>query len=885
MNRNDSPSPSDTPLTRQPTAVRGRARRAFSLTELTVVLVAVSLLAVAAIPSYNRFVNRSHDAAASEVVRSVLSHAQSLAASGDRDEFRAADLTRAVDGLPREMWGAASVGVNANDALRFTALLGGTSTEFGEIAAGVSADGSEVAAKMLSRSGACVSGTAPLRGLVRVEVGSGPCDASHTDLDPMGPGADLAPPPCPTGPSLALGDTTVTVTWVASTAPNLAGYDLYVDGADPPTTVGPSATSHEFTGLNNAQTYTFSAVAFDAAGQRSAACALGAGAPAAVAPYVPEAPMLCAGGAPPCLEGDAQVTINWVTPPGETYAGFEVYRDGTLVTALNNPAVRTFTDTGLTNGVTYNYWVVGISPSAVPSPASNVVPLTPQSPSPIASALTPPPVTVVAVEGRETATLAVSWTAVSDADGYRVHVSNVANPPVATVPDGADLAVEIPDLAWGTSYTVWVVAYNTSTDAAGAAVGLTVPEAPAAPTLTITQIPATSAPGTIRVSWGARQSATSYKVTNNDGVELGTAAASPWSHTGRSHNTTYSYRLRACNASGCSNLSPSAAITTPNVPGTPTVSCPTKDVVLPPDMTGCDRYRQLAIRWSAASAPTAAPVTRYEITKCRASCAGWADVGVPTAGRVGSLFAARIGTNIVANDDPLSFVNAFPFRNGDAVATYEVRVRACNAVGCGGHSLLQARPFSNDLYPDNIFLGQERLRRGESLTSVVSNDNFFGPVHSQAQFSVSPESNVLRAYRFRGTNGVWQPWALQWGCGTPCTSRNHSSFTVAVLDLPDTSGVVAGNNSSLGWAVVGARCRTHVRLFQYHYASWAVLQETHHRREHITWGGGYPSGAPYNGAAWYTWAGGYSRDSGVTGWYGCSNTAQALSGGTRYPAP
>jgi hypothetical protein len=86
-------------------------------------------------------------------------------------------------------------------------------------------------------------------------------------------GPDTAPPTTPT--NLQLGTVTQTsalVSWTASTD-NVAvtGYDTYLNGTKVGTT---TATSYSFTALTCNTSYTYGAVAFDAAGNRSAQATL-----------------------------------------------------------------------------------------------------------------------------------------------------------------------------------------------------------------------------------------------------------------------------------------------------------------------------------------------------------------------------------------------------------------------------------------------------------------------------------------------------------------------------------------------------------------------------------------------------------------------------------
>jgi photosystem II stability/assembly factor-like uncharacterized protein len=81
--------------------------------------------------------------------------------------------------------------------------------------------------------------------------------------------SDTDPPSVPTGLAVS-GETltTINLSWDASTDNiGVAGYKVYTDGADPVTVTGTSTT---ITGLSPGTTYTFTVLAFDAAGNESA---------------------------------------------------------------------------------------------------------------------------------------------------------------------------------------------------------------------------------------------------------------------------------------------------------------------------------------------------------------------------------------------------------------------------------------------------------------------------------------------------------------------------------------------------------------------------------------------------------------------------------------
>lgn len=77
--------------------------------------------------------------------------------------------------------------------------------------------------------------------------------------------------------------------------------------------------------------------------------------------------------------GDASIALNWSQPSDSDLAGYNVYRNGIKQNAILL-TVRTFEQTGLTNGVTYSYTVTSVDQTGNESVKSNVVSLKPEAP-------------------------------------------------------------------------------------------------------------------------------------------------------------------------------------------------------------------------------------------------------------------------------------------------------------------------------------------------------------------------------------------------------------------------------------------------------------------------------------------------------------------------
>ena len=174
-----------------------------------------------------------------------------------------------------------------------------------------------------------------------------------------------------------------------------------------------------------------------------------------------------------------------------------------------------------------------------------------------------------------------------------------------------------------------------------------------APALTV---PANGYGGSYTVSWATVSGATRYELEEN--VNAGT-----WTNIVNSNTTsisrnnlpagTYGYRVRACNAAGCSNYSGTASVSVLYAPS----SAPA--LTVPANGYGGN----YTVSWSAASG-----ATRYELEE-NVNAGTWA--------------------NIVNGNTTSATRNSLP------AGTYGYRVRACNVAGCSNYS---STAFVNVLY-------------------------------------------------------------------------------------------------------------------------------------------------------------------------------------------
>ncbi len=144
--------------------------------------------------------------------------------------------------------------------------------------------------------------------------------------------------------------------------------------------------------------------------------------------------------------GNATVILSWTAPASGTPSSYKIFKNSTFLTSVTG---LTYTDTAVTNGTTYSYYVTAVytSPSTGESVASNTVTATPNI---------FPPQTLTATAGN--ATVALNWLAPSSGipSGYKIYKNStlLSTVTVLTYTDNA--------VVNGTSYSYYVTATYTS---------------------------------------------------------------------------------------------------------------------------------------------------------------------------------------------------------------------------------------------------------------------------------------------------------------------------------------------------------------------------------------------------------------------------------------
>lgn len=358
----------------------------------------------------------------------------------------------------------------------------------------------------------------------------------------------------PTGLAAAAADGQVSLTW--NTSAGATSYQILRNSVQ----VGTSATaSYVDTGLTNGTSYSYTVKAVIGGSPTTASVAVSA-TPVAAAPTAPTGLN--------ATVGSAQIGLSWTAPTGADK--YSVYRNGSLVTTVTTPS---YTDTGLTNGVTYSYYVVAFKQNSVGSTASATITATPVAAKPAT------PTGVTATAG--SAQVVVNWTAVTGATSYSVYRNGtlVGSPTTTTFTDTG--------LTNGTAYTYTVAANNTGGASAASAGVVATPQvaAPGAPT----GVTATAGIGQVTVTWTAVSGATSYQLYRGTTL-VSSPTTTSYVDTSLTAGTAVSYTVKAVNAGGTSAASSAAS-------ATPTLAAPT-------GLAATAGNAQVALTWTAVTGAT-----------------------------------------------------------------------------------------------------------------------------------------------------------------------------------------------------------------------------------------------------------------------------------------
>src|SRR5207244_2938722 len=370
--------------------------------------------------------------------------------------------------------------------------------------------------------------------------------------------------------------------------------------------------------------------------------------------------------------GDATVTLTWSAPSsngGSPITNYRIYRGTasggeTLKATIGN--VLTYTDTTVTNGVTYYYQVSAVN-NAGEGPKSNEASATPNAPPPPAS---PPsaPTNLVATVGN--AQVGLTWQAPASNGGspitnYKIYRGTTSGGETLVATIGNQLSYSDGGLTNGVTYYYQVSAVNNVGEGPKSNEASATPTAPATPPGAPQGLGATAGDATVTLTWSAPNSnggspITNYRIyrgTSSNGETLKATIGNVLTYTDTTvtNGVTYYYQVSAVNNAGEGPKSNEASAT-PNAPPPP-ASPPSA----PTNLVATVGNAQVGLTWQAPTSNGGSPITNYKIY--RGTTSG------------GETLVATIGNQLSYSDGGLT--------NG---VTYYYQVSAVNNVGEGPRS-------------------------------------------------------------------------------------------------------------------------------------------------------------------------------------------------------
>ncbi len=251
------------------------------------------------------------------------------------------------------------------------------------------------------------------------------------------------------------------------------------------------------------------------------------------------------------------LTLNWTAPSG-TVTGYQIFQNGGQI---GTATATTYNVTSLACGTGYLFTVKALNAVGT-SASSNTVSVTTEA------CLVPPTVPIFLTTTNVTSTsLLFGWTAPAGiVTGYRVYQNGVL---VATT---ANTSFPATGLVCNTPYSFMVQAYNSAGTSPNSSITwvTTLPCLPGSPTnLVASNVTANG----VSLAWTAATGTVSgYQIFQNGGLLMTTIGTNMGLGT-LSCNTTYTFTVKAYNATGVSVSSNTVTIKTavcPTLPGAPT---------------------------------------------------------------------------------------------------------------------------------------------------------------------------------------------------------------------------------------------------------------------------------------------------------------------------
>jgi fibronectin type 3 domain-containing protein len=384
------------------------------------------------------------------------------------------------------------------------------------------------------------------------------------------------------------------------------------------------------------------------------------------------------------MAGNAQVVLSWNASTNAT--SYNVYRgtaSGGEATTPVKTAIPTdgYTDTGLTNGVTYYYTVTAVDSNGT-SPLSAQVSAMPTTTGP------PVPTGLTATPNGDTG-VSLTWNSSINATSYNLFRSTVSGGE-GTTPYAENLSgTNYSDfgLNYGITYYYTVNAVDSiGSSAQSSQVSVVATDGiPLAPT----GLTATAGNQQVALAWTPGNGATSYNIyrattSNGEIIELPTQTGittTSNTDTGLTNGTVYYYKVIGVGIGGSSNFSNEAN-------ATPTSGSPPP---APTGLTATAGNAQVALNWNADSG--AASYNLYRSTTSGGEGTTPVDTGIPAISNPN--FTDTQLTNGVTYYYTVAAVNS----NGTSTQTSQVSATPTSGstevieINCGGSA---ASPFVAD---------------------------------------------------------------------------------------------------------------------------------------------------------------------------------------------
>ncbi len=305
--------------------------------------------------------------------------------------------------------------------------------------------------------------------------------------------------------------------------------------------------------------------------------------------------------------GNAQTSLTWSASSGAT--SYDVKRSTTSGGPYIQLAVTIspfYTDTAVSNGVTYFYVVVAVNSSGV-SAVSAQVPVVPTATPPPAPTIPSVPTGPGATAGN--AQVSLIWFASSSATSYHVKRATSSGGPYTQIAVSTLTAFTDTALTNGTPYYYVVSAANSAGESANSTQVSATPQAPVVPPSSPGSLTATAGNAQASLTWSASSGAASYNVkraTASGGpyTQIAAPTATSYADTSLANGTTYYYVVSAINSAG-EGANSAQVSATPQAPVVPPLA--------PGNLTATAGNAQASLTWSASSGATSYNVKRATI--------------------------------------------------------------------------------------------------------------------------------------------------------------------------------------------------------------------------------------------------------------------------------